>query len=358
MGVKFVRGIAALQRAVQCVGPGTATTLLGQFGQASCPLPCSAKLVISSKASSQRQPGRPSVCRGARLLVADRRFCPLLPPDQRLRPTPGMRAVAAQRNQSCIAACEVAGGLWCRPADFWFVNTCSGGLRLTGRPCCMASCSNIASRAAPCEAPAASLARFASLHGPLLSGPHTAPATPLPVCAELKQHFPCERGCTVELGPDVPLYVMEPSSPGYRYCLITQRPSRCSATNSGAARLCPCSPPEAAGGDGRFVAEREERQLPGARGERQSLLLKEVLAANRKMGVERAVGAGERGAGRGGGERGMRSIGDGGAIAQGGGAGGGERSGGWRLAAVHGSSGGSAGDESNAPYLFSRTEHL
>ena len=57
--------------------------------------------------------------------MADRRFCPLLPEQEKLRPTGGMQSVAAARNQSCAAACG-ARGLLCRSPDFWFVNMCSG----------------------------------------------------------------------------------------------------------------------------------------------------------------------------------------------------------------------------------------
>ncbi|GAB4822166.1 hypothetical protein N2152v2_009212 [Parachlorella kessleri] len=143
--------------------------------------------------------------KGARLLVADRRFCPLLPEHEKLRPTADMQPVAAERNQSCAAAC-VARGLLCRSPDFWFVNMCS----------------------------------------------------------VLKQHFPCERGCTIELGPDVPNYVMDASSPGYQYCLVTQRASTCHAVNPGAARLCPCSPPLSPG-----EQQQPERQLARARASQQ-----------------------------------------------------------------------------------------
>lgn len=38
----------------------------------------------------------------------------------------------------------------------------------------------------------------------------------------MRKHFPCESGCTVELGPDVPAYVADPNQTLYRYCLITQ----------------------------------------------------------------------------------------------------------------------------------------
>lgn len=58
--------------------------------------------------------------------MADRRFCPLLPKEQQLPPTPGMRAVPGERHQSCHVVCE-ARGLVCYAKDFWWLNSCSGG---------------------------------------------------------------------------------------------------------------------------------------------------------------------------------------------------------------------------------------
>ena len=86
----------------------------------------------------------PRMCRGARVLVADRRFCPLLPAHLALPPSEGLTPLAALRNQSCTEACSLA-GLHCSEPDLWFLNDCSA----------------------------------------------------------LKRHFPCERGCTMEIGPDV-----------------------------------------------------------------------------------------------------------------------------------------------------------
>jgi len=38
----------------------------------------------------------------------------------------------------------------------------------------------------------------------------------------MRKHFPCEHGCTIELGPDVPAYVMDANQTLHKYCLITQ----------------------------------------------------------------------------------------------------------------------------------------
>ena len=60
-------------------------------------------------------------------------------------------------------------------------------------------------------------------------------------CEELRQHFPCERGCAVELGDDVPNYVINPELPTYQTCLVTQREPTCAASHQDTRRLCACS---------------------------------------------------------------------------------------------------------------------
>lgn len=67
----------------------------------------------------------PPPYRGARFLVADRRFCPLLPKDMQLPPSAGMEPVAAERWQSCHDACS-GRGMACSAKDFWWLNSCSG----------------------------------------------------------------------------------------------------------------------------------------------------------------------------------------------------------------------------------------
>lgn len=59
-------------------------------------------------------------------------------------------------------------------------------------------------------------------------------------CAQLQAHFPCERGCMLELGRDVPNYVMDPDLPNHGTCLVSQEQARCEAVHPGTARLCPC----------------------------------------------------------------------------------------------------------------------
>ena len=59
-------------------------------------------------------------------------------------------------------------------------------------------------------------------------------------CSVLRRHFRCERGCAVELGLDIPNYVMDPSLRTYQTCLVSQSQPSCTATHMATARLCPC----------------------------------------------------------------------------------------------------------------------
>jgi hypothetical protein len=61
-------------------------------------------------------------------------------------------------------------------------------------------------------------------------------------CEELTKHFKCERGCGVELGADVPNYVVDPALSNYQRCLVNQAQPKCRARHVATARLCPCAP--------------------------------------------------------------------------------------------------------------------
>ncbi len=113
----------------------------------------------------------------------------------------------------------------------------------------------------------------------------------------------------MELGKDVPNYVMDTASPGYQFCLITQRTTTCGTSNPGVARLCACSPPLSPGE--RQVPERGQR-LPPPRTQRlwraagqgsgpagaenvRVALVKEILEARQRVrpeGTEAAAGKG------------------------------------------------------------------
>ena len=47
--------------------------------------------------------------KGSTWLLADVRFCPLLPPELRVLPSPSLRDIAAPLNTSCTDACRWAG---------------------------------------------------------------------------------------------------------------------------------------------------------------------------------------------------------------------------------------------------------
>lgn len=59
-------------------------------------------------------------------------------------------------------------------------------------------------------------------------------------CSVLRRHFRCERGCAVEMGLDIPNYVMEPSLRTHHTCLVSQSQPSCTAAHMATARLCPC----------------------------------------------------------------------------------------------------------------------
>ncbi len=46
--------------------------------------------------------------KGAMLLLADQRFCPLLPEQHSMKPRKGLRALPAAQHESCYAACRYA----------------------------------------------------------------------------------------------------------------------------------------------------------------------------------------------------------------------------------------------------------
>lgn len=154
--------------------------------------------------------------KGAILLLADKRFCPLLQRSDRELPGRGLTAVAAELpGENCDDVCAKFGknsnnAKWrerlksqeeedqhqldtykCSTRDFWFINTCS----------------------------------------------------------EMKRHFACEGGCNVDLNLYVPAYVINQdnnsNNEGYGrgMCLITHKTSRCNAkAGVGIQRLCPCIP--------------------------------------------------------------------------------------------------------------------
>lgn len=118
---------------------------------------------------------------GYTVVLADERYCPYLPEGVKLRPSRGLQPVAATRAQNCDAACADR-GLRCHSPDFWFLNSCE----------------------------------------------------------TLAEYFPCEGGCALVLGDDIPNYVMGEEMDTYQKCLVNERQSTCAASHHGTARLCAC----------------------------------------------------------------------------------------------------------------------
>ena len=61
-------------------------------------------------------------------------------------------------------------------------------------------------------------------------------------CSALKAAFPCEAGCALSLGADVPCYNVDAHSAAFGQCLTTEARSRCDAHHGSTRRLCPCVP--------------------------------------------------------------------------------------------------------------------
>jgi hypothetical protein len=61
-------------------------------------------------------------------------------------------------------------------------------------------------------------------------------------CKILAEHFPCERGCALVLGPDIPNYVDAPDLNTHQQCLVNQQKAKCAAQHPATSRLCACVP--------------------------------------------------------------------------------------------------------------------
>jgi len=120
--------------------------------------------------------------KGVLFILADARFCPYLPENLKVLPSPGLRPIPAQRGADCVSTCKDK-GLQCMEHEFWFINTCK----------------------------------------------------------ILEEHFSCARGCALVLGPDIPNFVEDPSLSTYHQCLVNQEEPKCSARHPGTSRLCACS---------------------------------------------------------------------------------------------------------------------
>lgn len=120
--------------------------------------------------------------RGSTFLLADQRFSMLLPEALRIFASTTLQAIPGLLSEDCHSVCRGV-ALTCEKQDFWFINTCK----------------------------------------------------------ELKKHFPCERGCAMEVGPDLPNYVVGANLSTYQTCLIMEGGgSTCQASHKSTRRLCPC----------------------------------------------------------------------------------------------------------------------
>ena len=120
---------------------------------------------------------------GVTIILADERSCPYLPSHLRVRPSRGLTPVAAVQGQTCDAACRY-NHMKCHAPDFWFLNSCEV------------------------------LAKF----------------------------FPCEAGCALVLGDDIPNYVVSNRMDTYQKCLVSERQATCAASHRATTRLCACVP--------------------------------------------------------------------------------------------------------------------
>lgn len=119
-------------------------------------------------------------------LIADVRMCVLLPETLRALPHPQLTPVAAEQGEDCWNACKRA-KLVCSDKELVWLNSCT----------------------------------------------------------ELKKQFPCERGCLLESGADIPSYVND-ALPTRGFCVTKTRNEviLCGGQHIGTRRLCACIPPD------------------------------------------------------------------------------------------------------------------
>ena len=118
---------------------------------------------------------------GRFIILCNARQSPHLPDTLRVDAPANMRTIKAERDQSCDDACGNAGGT-CDVKSFEFINSCE----------------------------------------------------------VLAKHFACERGCKLEVGPDVPNYVPDSKDWNYQRCLISNEESPCKAHHRSTQRICAC----------------------------------------------------------------------------------------------------------------------
>jgi hypothetical protein len=119
-------------------------------------------------------------------LIADVRFCPLLPEYLQVRPSPDFATVVAEQGEDCVMACARKNQV-CSSPDLPWLNDCN----------------------------------------------------------VLKKHFPCEKGCILETGLDIPSYVSG-ALPTNGFCVTKMHNELivCQGQHVGTSRLCACTDKE------------------------------------------------------------------------------------------------------------------
>ncbi len=122
-------------------------------------------------------------------LIADVRFCPLAPDYLKVRPSPAVSVVVARQGEDCTDACDKK-SMACSSGDMPWLNTCDA----------------------------------------------------------LKKHFPCERGCILETGGDIPSYVSgDMATRGFCVTKMHNEAIMCHGLHLGTTRICACVPKSVTG---------------------------------------------------------------------------------------------------------------
>mmetsp|Transcript_32694 Transcript_32694/g.53013 ORF Transcript_32694/g.53013 Transcript_32694/m.53013 type:complete len:515 (+) Transcript_32694:79-1623(+) len=120
---------------------------------------------------------------GHQIILADLRQSPYVPDNLEILAPPNLQTISGSQGQSCSLVCDEK-QLQCSAGDFDRIND----------------------------------------------------------CALLVQKFPCEAGCSLEWGPDIPNYLSQVGDLHYGRCLVTEWVPTCEASHPFTRRLCPCIP--------------------------------------------------------------------------------------------------------------------
>eukprot|EP00951_Prasinocladus_malaysianus_P001967 scaffold14017_cov36-Prasinocladus_malaysianus.AAC.1 len=144
------------------------------------------------------------------LLLVDEVPCQqssVIPPEMRATPPEGMEVVIGGRGEHCSDVCRKSGN-----------HACLSWLASVESP---ANTYSISFPLRMCKD-----GYFDFLNSPEI----------------MEEYFGCERGFGLEIGQDLPAYVVGPEEEHYQACVINFGSSRCSGRHQATARLCPCFP--------------------------------------------------------------------------------------------------------------------